>query len=199
MKKQEFFANIAGKVLALAAVVMVMGVALTSCSKDDDPQESKLGENQISVNAKVRDIKTTLHYYGNANDPSEFVFGFTTDEGYDELGTNRISGGISFDKELLGKTVDLKNPSLPQNTSMHFWIHANRAGLELSYMTFGNQVEIRYGDKQITDTSLLKSGSILVSHSQGKGYSVVLNLTMIDGTSIELKAFVKESDAIQRT
>ena len=38
MKQNNVFANLASKALALAAVVMMMGVAFTACSSNEDPK-----------------------------------------------------------------------------------------------------------------------------------------------------------------
>src|SRR3712207_3031065 len=51
MTTNKFFANVASKALALAAVVM-MSVAFTACSSDDEPKPEQT-PNSVTINGKT--------------------------------------------------------------------------------------------------------------------------------------------------
>lgn len=176
--------------------VALMALALVACDKDEDTPSSKLGENQIAINAKVQDI---VAYYVGENESSKFAFSFHSklDEAGEAHG-EMIYGGMYFSKDMIGKTIDLKNPSMPQHGDLSINIENHHAGFNFSYNAFGNNVNVNLGQNQTTDTSLLKSGNLLTSHTKGKGYTIEASIELTDGTTIELKAFVKESDVVKR-
>lgn len=73
MKTNKFFANAASRMLALAAVVVMMSVAFTSCSKDNDTPEVPQPEtfpNIVMLDGKVMPVVSAE--YESSTTPGAF-------------------------------------------------------------------------------------------------------------------------------
>ena len=196
--------------LAIAAVTTV-----TSCSKDDGPEEPEKPDTELSgkmnINGQTLEIKSAVcgdvvqEYY---EDQIRVTLYSETQFPTIKYGESMLSAtgawiGISVSKSFLGKTVDLTKP-LPKSGQQpipEILIVARESGkgkiVGVSYILDG-YIHVASEDVQVSDefgeivhfkpspTAPVTAGSSLTLTRNGDKFTIKLSLTLNDGRSVSI-------------
>ena len=99
MKRNNFFANVASKALALAATVM-MSAAFTACSSSNDEPTTEPKANTVTLDGEEKPIlKAGYQYWGNGN----YVLFFSLSASSQE----RVRLGLNKELHVTGNPINL--------------------------------------------------------------------------------------------
>ena len=159
MKKNNLFASMASKALALAAVVM-MSMAFTACSSDDDEPKPEQTPNTATIDGKTMPVIAAFY---EDNDNGNFTVYL------------QLSDGSYFDIEgnatdHIGKTIDLTKKEGDQVDGIYNWYVEYIKNRKTLFRSFGGNEE----DNRVFTTGTLRidgnpvGGETTISLKNGK-------------------------------
>ena len=152
MNKKTFFANVASKALALAAVVMMMSAAFTSCSKDSDDDNGGLPEPKAQTvtldGAEKPILKAEYEDRGNGN---YLLFLYLSADSKEKIELN-----LNKDLHITGSPIDLTKKEKEHDG--YYWVVGYYKPDDTTLIvTFGNPNDPTY--PIFTTGTLTMSGS----------------------------------------
>lgn len=175
---------------ALAATMMLF----VACDKDDDNGNTNgggitpTGDNYAIVGTLSSTLETTLEFddYGTAN------FGGTY---MSEAEGKHVHFGAGIAWESLGKSIDLAGARLGEE----YWFrYEGSAGGNMVMFTQRNTDGYIYSDlnhEEGVEQAVFTSGTLTTEHVDG-GYTLAINGTLTDGTTVEIRMKVAYTDEV---
>lgn len=114
MRAKHFFANAASKALALAAAVVMMSAAFTSCSKDNDDNEPKF-TNTVTIDDVEKPI-VKAEYEDNADGNYGLFLYLAAD------GVERVQIELNKDLHMTGSPINLTKREKKHDGQWYWWV-----------------------------------------------------------------------------
>ena len=118
MRAKHFFANAASKALALAATVMMMSAAFTSCSKDSDDDNGGLPEPKaqtVTIDSAEKLI-LKAEYQDNADGNYGLFLYLAAD------GVERVQIELNKDLHMTGSPINLTKREKKHDGQWYWWV-----------------------------------------------------------------------------
>ena len=118
MRAKNFFANAASKALALAATVMMMSAAFTSCSKDSDDDNGGLPEPKaqtVSIDGAEKPI-LKAEYQDRADGNYQFRLYLSAD------GKEKVKIDLNKNLHMTGSPINLTKREKKHDGQWYWWV-----------------------------------------------------------------------------
>ena len=166
MKTKKFFANVASKALALAAVVMMMSAAFTACSSSNDEPTTTPESSTVTLDGKEKPIVAAEY---DDNGKGNYILFLYLSANKKE----RVKICLNKDLHMTGSPVNLAEKEKKHDGKWYWMVEYNKPdGTTLIYTWGGPRKE----------DPVFKTGTLTVTGDPATGITIKLENGRVKGT-----------------